>query len=238
MRTLLRSAALAVLLLPLLGQAVERAGLRDLERELWQIRTNFHMYGLMDGDRAYRAALDDKVAAVNDILAGWDGESDGEGEAPPWLADLRGLWEGFDADPEREPARFDRVPIAMAERLAAVDDATESDFDDVHALLAQLQAVTAAYTAIVAVSAGLPGEAESEDAFRAELAAFDQRLDQVQARHKGEAALATALKETRVKWQFVRGSLVKFGADAVPFLVYRYSNRIGAELEGAIAPAN
>ncbi|MFP1684217.1 hypothetical protein ACLD0W_17035 [Alloalcanivorax sp. C16-1] len=233
MRTLLRSAALAVLLLPLLGQAVERAGLLDLERQLWQIRTNFHMYGLMDGDHAYQATLEEKVAAVNDTLAAWHGE----GETPAWLADVRGLWDGFDADPEREPARFDRVPVAMAERLAAVDDATDSGFDDVHALLAHLQAVTAAYTAIVAVNAGLPGEAESEDAFRAELAAFDQRLDQVQARHKGEAALAAALKETRVKWQFVRGSLVKFGADAVPFLVYRYSNRIGAELEGAIAPA-
>lgn len=230
MRTLLRSAALAVLLLPLLGQAVERAGLLDLERQLWQIRTNFHMYGLMDGDRAYQAELDEKVAAVSETLAGWGGE----GEAPPWLADLRGLWEGFDADPAREPARFDRVPVAMADRLTAVDEVEGGDFHDVHALLAHLQAITAAYTAIVAVNAGLPGEAESEDAFRAELAAFDQRLDQVQARHQGEAALAAALKETRVKWQFVRGSLVKFGADAVPFLVYRYSNRIGAELEAAI----
>ncbi|GAA5118592.1 hypothetical protein [Alloalcanivorax gelatiniphagus] len=234
MHTLTRSAMLAVLLMPMFAQAaVQQADLSNLERELWQVRTNFHMYGLMDGDRVYLKTLGERISGVNDALDGLAADTDPES---PWLADLRRQWQGFDADPDREPLRFDRVPTAMVEQLDTVEDAELGDYDDVHELLAHLQRITAVYTAIVAVNEDLPGEAESEDDFRARLTAFDAHLEQVRLHHDGDTPVASALKEAKVKWQFVRPSLVRFGGDAVPFLVYRYSNRIGADLEAAITP--
>ena len=46
MRTLLRGALLAILLLPALGQAaLARAQLETFERQLWRISTDHHMLG-------------------------------------------------------------------------------------------------------------------------------------------------------------------------------------------------
>ncbi len=234
MRTLSRGALLAILLLPALGQAaLARAQLDTFERQLWRISTDHHMLDLMDGDQRYSASLGETAAAAAAGLETLAGNAESEQEQA-LVADLQAQWNALDVTGEGDPARFDRVPTAVSERLRAFEGGESGDYDDVQRLIAELHRLTARYTAIVA---GGDGDGD-QDAFRAELGEFAQELRRVQAAHGDHAPLQEALEQSRLKWEFVRGSLTKFGDDAVPFLVYRYTGRMTDNLDQAMAPAD
>ncbi|MGB1407897.1 MAG: hypothetical protein ACPG6O_05735, partial [Alloalcanivorax venustensis] len=65
MRTLSRGALAVVLSITGLAApmaasaALSRAQLEDLEHHLWQVRTDYHMYAVMDGNDTYRVALNE-----------------------------------------------------------------------------------------------------------------------------------------------------------------------------------
>lgn len=232
MRTLLRGALLAILLLPALGQAaLARAQLETFERQLWRISTDHHMLDLMDGDQRYGASLEETASAAAAGLETLAGNAESEQEQA-LVADLQARWEELDAAGEGDPARFDRVPAAVSERIEAFEGGESGDYDDVQRLITGLQRLTATYTAIV------DGGDADQDAFRAELGEFGQRLKRAQAAHGDHGPLKEALEQSRLKWEFVRGSLTKFGNDAVPFLVYRYTGRMTENLDQAMAPAD
>ena len=232
MRTLLGGALLAMLLLPALGQAaLARAQLETFQRQLWRISTDHHMITLMDGDQGYSQSLQQTATAAGADLRALAAAAESDDEQA-LVADLEAQWTRFDPTGEGQEARFDEVPAAVTEQVKNFQGGQSGDFDDVQRLITDLRRLTATYTAIVA------GGAVDQDAFRAELDAFEQRLKRVQAAHRGNAPLAKALEQARLKWAFMRGSLVKFGDDAVPFLVYRYSQRMSDNLSAAIAPAD
>ena len=46
--------------------------------------------------------------------------------------------------------------------------------------------------------------------------------------------LNRTLEQAALKWGFIRSSMLKFGDDAVPFLVYRYTSQMTSSLQQAV----
>ena len=74
MRTLSRGALAVVLSITGLAApmaasaALSRAQLEDLEHHLWQVRTDYHMYAVMDGNDTYRVALNEAAQQAAEAL--------------------------------------------------------------------------------------------------------------------------------------------------------------------------
>ena len=103
MRTLSRG-ALAVLLsvtglsTPILASAaLSRAQLEDLEHHLWQVRTDYHMYSVMDGNDTYRVALNEAAQQAAEALGDLRANSDSDAERA-LVADLADQWQRMAAD--------------------------------------------------------------------------------------------------------------------------------------------
>ena len=252
MRTLSRG-ALAVLLsvtglsTPILASAaLSRAQLEDLEHHLWQVRTDYHMYSVMDGNDTYRVALNEAAQQAAEALGDLRANSDSDAERA-LVADLADQWQRMAADQalpapgdtEGEatsgaPRRLDDLPAEMASRIDAFEGAAGGDYDDVHGLISELQQLTSSYVAIIAGNND-GGEAEQDrGAFEQAVPAFSDRLKRVQAAHRGDGNLKRTLEQAALKWGFIRSSMLKFGEDAVPFLVYRYTSQMTSSLQQAV----
>ena len=252
MRTLSRG-ALAVLLsvtglwtpIPA-SAALSRAQLEDLEHHLWQVRTDYHMYSVMDGNDTYRVALNEAAQQAAEALGDLRANSDSDAERA-LVADLADQWQRMAADQalpapgdaegeatSGDPRRLDDLPAEMASRIDAFEGAAGGDYDDVHGLISELQQLTSSYVAIIAGSND-GGEAEQDrGAFEQAVPAFSDRLKRVQAAHRGDGNLKRTLEQAALKWGFIRSSMLKFGEDAVPFLVYRYTSQMTSSLQQAV----
>jgi ABC-type sugar transport system substrate-binding protein len=252
MRTLSRG-ALAVLLsvtglsTPILASAaLSRAQLEDLEHHLWQVRTDYHMYSVMDGNDTYRVALNEAAQQAAEALGDLRANSDSDAERA-LVADLADQWQRMAADQalpapgdaegeatSGDPRRLDDLPAEMASRIDAFEGAAGGDYDDVHGLISELQQLTSSYVAIIAGNND-GGEAEQDrGAFEQAVPAFSDRLKRVQAAHRGDGNLKRTLEQAALKWGFIRSSMLKFGDDAVPFLVYRYTSQMTSSLQQAV----
>ncbi len=252
MRTLSRG-ALAVLLsvtglsTPILASAaLSRAQLEDLEHHLWQVRTDYHMYSVMDGNDTYRVALNEAAQQAAEALGDLRANSDSDAERA-LVADLADQWQRMAADQalpapgdaegeatSGDPRRLDDLPAEMASRIDAFEGAVGGDYDDVHGLISELQQLTSSYVAIIAGNND-GGEAEQDrGAFEQAVPAFSDRLKRVQAAHRGDGNLKRTLEQAALKWGFIRSSMLKFGEDAVPFLVYRYTSQMTSSLQQAV----
>ena len=252
MRTLSRG-ALAVLLsvtglsTPILASAaLSRAQLEDLEHHLWQVRTDYHMYSVMDGNDTYRVALNEAAQQAAEALGDLRANSDSDAERA-LVADLADQWQRMAADQalpapgdaegeatSGDPRRLDDLPAEMASRIDAFEGAAGGDYDDVHGLISELQQLTSSYVAIIAGNND-GGEAEQDrGAFEQAVPAFSDRLKRVQAAHRGDGNLKRTLEQAALKWGFIRSSMLKFGEDAVPFLVYRYTSQMTSSLQQAV----
>lgn len=247
MRTLSRGALAVVLSItglatPMLaGAALSRAQLEDLEHHLWQVRTDYHMYSVMDGNDTYRVALNEAAQQAAEALDELSANSESDAERA-LVADLTGQWEQMAADQalpsaaddEAEPAsgdpqRLDDLPAQMAAGIDQFDGAAAGDYDDVHALISELQHLTSSYVAIIA------GQSEQDrEAFEQAVPAFSDRLKKAQAAHRGDGNLNRTLEQAALKWGFIRSSMLKFGDEAVPFLVYRYTSQMTGSLQQAV----
>jgi len=251
MRTLSRGVLAVVLSItglsaPMLASAaLSRAQLEDLEHHLWQVRTDYHMYAVMDGNDTYRVALNEAAQqaakALDDLSAG--SESDAERALVAALSDQ---WRRMAADqalpkpgaaqgeqPAGDPARLDQLPAEMAASINGFEDAAGGDYDDVHALISELQSLTSSYVAIIAAKQD-DGEAGDRGEFEKAVPAFSDRLKRAQAAHRGDGNLSRTLEQAALKWGFIRASMLKFGEDAVPFLVYRYTSQMTGSLQQAV----
>jgi len=121
---------------------------------------------------------------------------------------------------------------------AGIDDfegAADGDYDDVHGLISELQQLTSSYVAIIADNNDGDDEAQQDrGAFEQAVPAFSDRLKRVQAAHRGDGNLNRTLEQAALKWGFIRSSMLKFGDDAVPFLVYRYTSQMTSSLQQAV----
>lgn len=248
MRTLSRGALAVVLSItglgaPMLAEAaLNRAQLEDLEHHLWQVRTDYHMYTVMDRDDTYRVALNEAAQQAADALGELraDSESDAEqalvgGLTEQWrrMAAARALPTPDGEDADGDPGRLDRLPAAMAADINAFDGAAAGDYDDVHALISDLQHLTSSYVAIIAAT-----EEQDQAAFEKAVPAFTDQLKAVQRAHRRDGNLNRTLEQAALKWDFIRTSMLKFGEQAVPFLVYRYTSQMTASLQQAVNLAN
>ena len=253
MRTLSRGALAVVLSITGLvapmaaSAALSRAQLEDLEHHLWQVRTDYHMYAVMDGNDTYRVALNEAAQqaaeALDELRAA--GESDAERAL---VADLADQWQRMAADQalpapgdaegeaaSGDPRRLDDLPAEMAAGIDDFEGAADGDYDDVHGLISELQQLTSSYVAIIADNNDDDGEAQQDrGAFEQAVPAFSDRLKRVQAAHRGDGNLNRTLEQAALKWGFIRSSMLKFGDDAVPFLVYRYTSQMTSSLQQAV----
>jgi hypothetical protein len=246
MRTLSRGALAVVLSITGLAApmaasaALSRAQLEDLEHHLWQVRTDYHMYAVMDGNDTYRVALNEAAQQAAEALDELRAASESDAERA-LVADLADQWQRMAAD-QALPAPGDAEGEAASgdpRRLdAGIDDfegAADGDYDDVHGLISELQQLTSSYVAIIADNNDDDGEAQQDrGAFEQAVPAFSDRLKRVQAAHRGDGNLNRTLEQAALKWGFIRSSMLKFGDDAVPFLVYRYTSQMTSSLQQAV----
>lgn len=252
MRTLSRGALVVVLSItgsaaPMVaGAALSRAQLEDLEHHLWQVRTDYHMYSVMDGNDTYRVALNEAAQQAAEALGDLRANSESDAERA-LVADLTEQWQRMAADQalpapggdQAEPASgdprlLDEVPAEMAAGIDGFEGAADGDYDDVHALISELQHLTSSYVAIIAGNAEEGQAAQDRGAFEQAVPAFSDRLKRVQAAHRGDGNLHRTLEQAALKWGFIRSSMLKFGDQAVPFLVYRYTSQMTGSLQQAV----
>jgi len=253
MRTLSRGALAVVLSVTGLGMpvlasaALNRAQLEDLEHHLWQVRTDYHMYTVMEGNDTYRVALNDAAQQTAEALG--ELRADNETEAEQALVSgLAEQWQRMTIDQalpspdgvqaDGDPTRLDRLPAAMAADINAFEGASVGDYDDVHALISDLQHLTSSYVAIIAAREEQDGPAQDRAAFEQAVPAFSQQLEAVQRAHASDGNLNRTLEQAALKWGFIQSSMLKFGEQAVPFLVYRYTSQMTESLQQAVELAN
>lgn len=251
MRTLSRGALAVVLSVTgltapvLAGAAVSRAQLEDLEHHLWQVRTDFHMYSVMDGNDTYRVALNEAAQQAAEALDDLRASSETDAERA-LVTDLTDQWQRMAADQALpvpggaeaetapgDPRRLDDLPAEMADGINGFESAAGGDYDDVYALISELQYLTSSYVAIIATNEDENAE-QDRGAFEPAVPAFTERLKRVQAAHRGDGNLNRTLEQAALKWGFIRSSMLKFGEDAVPFLVYRYTSQMTSSLQQAV----
>ncbi|MBL4722289.1 MAG: hypothetical protein JKY06_00945, partial [Alcanivorax sp.] len=103
MRTLSRGALAVVLSITGLAApmaasaALSRAQLEDLEHHLWQVRTDYHMYAVMDGNDTYRVALNEAAQQAAEALDELRAASESDAERA-LVADLADQWQRMAAD--------------------------------------------------------------------------------------------------------------------------------------------
>ncbi len=251
MRTLSRGALAVVLSVTgltapvLAGATVSRAQLEDLEHHLWQVRTDFHMYSVMDGNDTYRVALNEAAQQAAEALDELRASSESDAERA-LVKDLTDQWQRMaagqalpapgDAEADTasgDPRRLDDLPAAMAEGINGFESAAGGDYDDVYALISELQHLTSSYVAIIAANDD-EGAEQDRGAFERAVPAFSDKLKRVQAAHRGDGNLNRTLEQAALKWGFIRSSMLKFGEEAVPFLVYRYTSQMTSSLQQAV----
>lgn len=252
MRTLSRGALAVVLSLtglstPMLASAaLSRAQLEDLEHHLWQVRTDYHMYAVMDGNDTYRVALNEAAQQAAEALGDLRANSESDAERA-LVADLTDQWQRMAADQALpspgdaqaetapgDPGRLDDLPAEMAASINGFDGATGGDYDDVHALISELQQLTSSYVAIIAADNDEARAEQGRDAFEQAVPTFSEQLKRVQAAHRADGNLNRTLEQAALKWGFIRSSMLKFGEEAVPFLVYRYTSQMTSSLQQAV----
>lgn len=252
MRTLSRGALAVVLSITGLAApmaasaALSRAQLEDLEHHLWQVRTDYHMYSVMDGNDTYRVALNEAAQQAAEALDELRAASESEAERT-LVADLTDRWRRMAADQalpapgdaeaegvSGDPRRLDDLPAEMAAGIDGFEGAAGGEYDDVHGLVSELQRLTSSYVAIIAANDDEGQAQQDRGAFEQAVPAFSDRLKRVQAAHRGDGNLNRTLEQAALKWGFIRSSMLKFGDDAVPFLVYRYTSQMTSSLQQAV----
>ena len=77
--------------------ALSRAQLEDLEHHLWQVRTDYHMYAVMDGNDTYRVALNEAAQQAAEALDELRAASESDAERA-LVADLADQWQRMAAN--------------------------------------------------------------------------------------------------------------------------------------------
>ena len=248
MRKRLLGSLIAMVLLPMQGlAAISNATLEDFELALWKVRSDFHMLTVMAGSKTYISNLD---GAITRAQSGMDTlRRDAEGsEERKLVADLTRHWDIFKPAAQGNTMAeqgftrtytiqdVNETAAEMSQRIESFSGATEGEYDDVRALSAYLQRMTSEYLNVAADPGGgmASGANVNRIEFKDAVPNFEGMLAAAKKNHADDEALSRALNQTGVKWMFIRESMVKFYENAVPYLIYRYTNQMVETMSQAI----
>lgn len=252
MRVRLLGCLLVMSALPLQAMAaISTADLEDFQLSLWKIRADFHMLTVMVGNTEYSSDLNASIRQAQSELSRLDQSAETDAERQ-LIAELQKNWrpyqqaakgntmaeQGFtNAYTTRD---VNELPALMSEQIQAFDGASSGDYDDIRELSAFLQRMTSEYLNLAADPAGgmASGTDEGRLEFKDAVPKFEEMLKQAKQAHGKDEAMVRALAQVNVKWKFIRESMVKFYENAVPFLIYRYTNQMVDTLEQAISLAS
>lgn len=252
MRKRLLGCLIAMVLLPMQGVAsISNAELENFESALWKVRADFHMLTVMAGSKTYISNLDDAIAQAQSVMT--DLRNDAEGsEERALVDDLNKNWDILKGSAQSNSMAeqgftnaytiqdVNEMPTAMSLRIGSFSGATEGQYDDIRELSAYLQRMTSEYLNIAADPAGgmASGSDQSRIEFKDAVPEFERLLAAAKKNHADDEAISHALSQVGVKWMFIRESMVNFYENAVPYLIYRYTNQMVDTMSQAISLAS
>ncbi|MDX1803563.1 MAG: hypothetical protein R3292_05740 [Alcanivorax sp.] len=248
MRKRLLGGLVALVLLPLQGQAaISNAQIEDLELHLWQIRSDFHMYTIMTGNKNYQGDLSKSISGAKQALddmadsAASDKEKKLISTIKPKWATLRKAAEANTVVSKGYTDAYiiqdvNEMPAEVSDAIKDAGIGEAGKYDDIRQLATYLQHMTSEYLNVAADPAGgmAAGTNEGRMAFKDAVPEFEKRLAAAQKAYAKDDAMVRSLNQVAVKWRFIRQSMVKFYENAVPFLIYRYTNQMVDTMEQAI----
>lgn len=225
-----------------LQAAIKQTGIEQMIMDVWRVQADFHMLTVMSGSDEYRKQLEESIQRGNETLNSLRSNADSDaGNA--LVSELTSTWSNFiqyaranEAAEQGQPSRYTLQDLhssgmAMLEQLKGADFVEEGEYSDLMALGGDLQHIAAEYLRLAAAPGG--GVAGSGDrlSFEQAVPAFGERLTELEKQYADQDAIKRTLGQVRIRWRFIRDSLINFSEDAVPFLIHRYSHQMTDELE-------
>ncbi|GEM_PF-263242 len=225
-----------------LQAAIKQTGIEQMIMDVWRVQADFHMLTVMGGSEEYRKQMEESIQRGNKTLDSL--RSSAASDAGNTLvSELESNWSDFveyaranETAEQGQPSRYTRLDLrsagkSMVKQLEGADLADEGKYSDLMSLGGDLQHIAAEYLRLAAAPGG--GVAGSGDriSFEEAVPAFGESLSEVEKQYADEDAIKRTLGQVRIRWRFIRESLVNFSEDAVPFLIHRYSHQMTDELE-------
>lgn len=240
---------IAVAVMPLSAQAaISEANLAKLELGIWKVRANFHMYTVMEGNQKYDKRLNAAIQEARRAMQSLSRNAEGNDE----LTLVKELQSQFGRFQEAAKSNtyasqgytssyviqdVNDIPAIMQENINAFSGGSSGEYDDILKMAAHLQHMSSEYLKLAAAPTGgmATGSGEGRIEFEDAVPVFEDMLAQAKKKHSGDEAMARALKRVDTKWHFIRGSMMKFYENAVPFLIYRYTAQMTDTLDQAMS---
>lgn len=215
--------------------------LQKLETTSYQAATSFYLYSVLNRDPQQYKKMQTKITTADEMVKSLN------------KADVSAQWEALKRTLLN--ANFTSDGVADNPSLIAVDtalnqltknlrklDAEERNThkvksdkmtDMVYDQYVLMQLMTAAYLRKSADYFGgsVTGTRGSETIDIEKTAKkFTSQLDQLRYHYAKNPEISKTLKEVTTKWVFIRGSLINFNQESVPFIVGRYNEQITERL--------
>lgn len=241
----MRAMLAALMLMPFVADAaISKVDLQQLTLDVWRIRTDFHMYTVMTGNRRYESGLQESISKGQDTLDRLLDSAETEAEQA-LVQKLEQHWQVYadkaGSNTVAELGYTDAYTIQdMLKAGVAINDAIanyqgsgqEDKYADLIALGADLQHMASEYLYLSADPSGgmAVGTDSARLSFKEAVPAFDDELAKLRQKYEDDKSVARTLRQVATRWQFIRDSLVNFSENSVPFLVHRYSHEMTEEL--------
>lgn len=245
-RTIVSQIFAAVLLLTCstgVQAAIKQTGIEQMIMDVWRVQADFHMLTVMEGSDEYRKQLEESIQRGNETLDELRSNAESE-EGNALVSELESSWSNFvqyaranETAEQGQPSRYTLQDLrssgkAMVERLNGTDFAEEGEYSDLMALGGDLQHIAAEYLRLAAApSGGMASGSGDRISFEEAVPAFGERLTELEEQYADQDAVKRTLGQVRLRWRFIRDSLINFSEEAVPFLIHRYSHQMTDELE-------
>ncbi|MDF1822135.1 MAG: hypothetical protein P1U64_11190 [Alcanivoracaceae bacterium] len=227
--------------------AITRNALDQVAVSVWQVRSAFHAFTVMNGDRKYEGQLADVIDLGNDNVALLAEEAETDAELG-LVTELEDMWRRYtdlaDSNEIVDLGYTDRYTVLdldtlaldMHQRLLTAREERDGQGADLMTLAVKLQRIASEYMGIAASpdGGGTVGFGEGRLDFKEAVPEFEQLLEQAQAKYAGNEMVTRSLNQVAAKWNFMRESLVKFYENSVPFVVHRYSGSMVDSLQLAV----
>lgn len=244
-KTILSRALAAMVMLTFstgLQAAIKQTDIEQMIMDVWRVQADFHMLTVMSGSDEYREQMEKSIKRGNKTLEALQSAADSDaGNA--LVSELESTWSNFiefaranETAKQGQPSRYTRQDLrssgkTLVEKLKGADFAEEGEYADLMALGGDLQRIAADYLRLAAAPGGGVQGTGDRIAFEEAVPAFGERLTELEEQYANEDAVKRTLGQVRLRWRFIRDSLINFSEDAVPFLIHRYSHQMTDELE-------
>ncbi len=225
-----------------LQAAIKQTGIEQMIMDVWRVQADFHMLTVMSGSDEYREQLEKSIKRGDKTLDNLESSADSD-PGTAMVSELASNWSNFtqyaranETAQQGQPSRYTLKDLrasgdAMLKQLKGADFAESGEYSDLMSLGGELQHIASEYLRLAAAPGG--GVAGSGDriAFKEAVPAFGERLTELEKQYADDDAIKRTLGQVRLRWSFIRDSLINFSEDAVPFLIHRYSHQMTDELE-------